>query len=102
MANLSHVENQGGWKNCAFQNWYQMLVRLAAHNFQRAKSCLVGTVYYTKADCDIEGQITDPRFLSISMFSWLTHTIKTIPHFSLWMNISLHVRIIFCLDILVV
>lgn len=52
MANLSHVENQGGWKNCAFQNWYQMLVRLAAHNFQRAKSCLVGMVYYTKADCD--------------------------------------------------
>lgn len=49
-----------------------------------------------------EGQITGPRFLSISVFSWLTHTIKTIPHFSLWMNISLHVRITFCLGILVV
>lgn len=72
-----------------------MLVRLAAHNFQRAKTCLVSIVYYTKVQ-------TDPRFLSISVFSWLIHTIKQIPHFSLWMNISLHVRITFCLDILVV
>lgn len=88
MASLSHAENQGGWKNCAFQNWYQMLVRLAAHNFQRA------TVYYTKAQ-------TDPRFLSISVFTWLIPTINT-SFFFMDEYIHINVRITFCLDILIV